>query len=114
MHSLAFIYRIFVHSKAFLCAPQSIILLLPPPYVLIAHTIAVLLRKTTNAQCVRPPPAPLVYAIHYTILAVTKSCKGQFMASPDPDTSDTVLCYKTSKYKFLFTHHSTGTLALDI
>ena len=31
----------------------------------------------TDAQHTTPPPTPLVYAIHHTILVITISCKGQ-------------------------------------
>jgi len=53
---------------------ESTLLLLPPP-TCIARTIAILL----HVYCARydDPPTPPLYAIHYTILVMTISCKGQ-------------------------------------
>jgi len=53
---------------------ESIILLLPPP-TCIARIIAILL----HVYCARydAPPTPPLNAIHYTILVMAISCKGQ-------------------------------------
>ena len=53
---------------------ESIILVLPPPTYK-AYPIAILL----HAHCAiyAPPPTPPLYAIHYTILVLAISCKGQ-------------------------------------
>jgi len=68
-----YVYKILFHCKAFLC--ESIIILLLPPHQLqslpYCNTIARPLRN------IRPPlPAPPLYAIHHTILAMAISCKG--------------------------------------
>ena len=66
------LYRILFHVKALLW--ESIVLSLPSPSCK-AYPIAILLHD----QCAicNPPTAPLLYAIHHTILAIVISCKGQ-------------------------------------
>ena len=66
------LYKILFYTKAFV--HESIILLLPPP-TCIACTIAILLH--IYCAIYDAPPTPLLYAIHYTILATAISCKGQ-------------------------------------
>ena len=66
------LHKIFVHSKAFL--HQSIILLLTHPSALLTR---LQYYCTSNVQYTTPHPTPLVVAIHYTILAMAISCKGQ-------------------------------------
>jgi len=66
------LYKILFHCKAFLW--ESVILLLPPHLQSLhyCNTIARLLRN------IRPsPPTPRLYAIHYTIVVMAISCKGQ-------------------------------------
>jgi len=66
------LYKIFVSFEAFV--HESIIPLLLTPTCL-THTIAILL----HALCAiyDPPPTPLCYAIHHTILVMPISRKGQ-------------------------------------
>jgi len=66
------LYEIWFHFKALLW--ESIILLLPPP-TCNAYSIAI--RVHNVCAIYDPPPTPLVYAIHDTILVMTISCKGQ-------------------------------------
>jgi len=70
------LYKILVYMKAFV--HESIILLLPPP-TCIACTIAILLH--VYCAIYDAPPTPLLYAIHYTILATAISCEGQIGTS---------------------------------
>ena len=65
-------YTILCHFNALLW--ESIILVLPPPTCK-AYPIAILLHA--HFVIYAPPPSPLVYAIHHTILAMTTSCEGQ-------------------------------------
>jgi len=51
---------------------ESIILLLPPACPLLLQYYC-----TSIAQYTTPPPTPLWYAIHHTILVIAISCKGQ-------------------------------------
>ena len=74
------LHKIFLHSKAFL--HQSIILLLPPPSALLTR---LQYYCTSDVQYTTPHPTPLVVAIHYTILAMAISCKGQVMLPSLPD-----------------------------
>jgi len=66
------LYKIFVHFNAFVNEP---IIILLPPSTCNAHTVAIVLHDC----CARyaPPPTPLLYAAHYTILAMEILCKGQ-------------------------------------
>jgi len=69
------LHKILFHFAAFMW--DSILPSLPPP-TCIARTIAILL----HVYCARydAPPTPPLYAIHYTILVMAISCKGQCMA----------------------------------
>jgi len=66
------LYKILFHFTALVW--ESIIRVLTPP-TCTAYPIAILLHD----YCViyDPPPTPLLYAIHHTILVMTISCKGQ-------------------------------------
>ena len=66
------IYKIFVHSKAFL--HWSILLVLPRLPALLTR---LQYYCTTSGQYATPPPGVLSYAIHYTILVTAISCQGQ-------------------------------------
>jgi len=66
------LHKIFVHVEAFMHEP--IILVLPCP-TCIVHNSAILLHD--HCAIYDPPRPPLAYAIHYTILAMAISCKGQ-------------------------------------
>ena len=66
------LYKIVFHFEAFV--HESIILLNPPP-ICTARTIAMLLH--VHCAIYDAPPTLLVYAIHHTILAMAISCKGQ-------------------------------------
>ena len=68
--------KIFVHFEAFV--QESIIPLFLTP-TCIAHTIAILLHDVCAVY--DPPPTPLCYAIHHTILILAISCKGQQVGS---------------------------------
>jgi len=52
-----------------LCTSQSFVY--PPP------VLPTLLQDHCTAINARPPPTPLLYAIHHTLLVMTISCKGQ-------------------------------------
>jgi len=66
------LYKTLFHFEAVMW--ESIVLLLPPP-TCTARTNAILL----HVYCARydAPPTPPLYAIHYTILVMAISCKGQ-------------------------------------
>jgi len=77
------LYKIFVHSKAFL--HKSTILVLPRPPALptrLQYDCKTFPQQTT------PLPTLLLYAIHHTILVITILCKGQ-SPTPPPYTSYT-------------------------
>jgi len=66
------LYKIFFRFEA--CVHESIIILLRPP-TCIARTIAI----PVHIYCAiyEPPPTSRLYAVHYTILVMATSCKGQ-------------------------------------
>ena len=66
------LYTIFVDFNAFVNEP--IIILLPPP-ICNAHTVAIVLHDYCGRYA--PPPTLLLYAIHHTISVMAILCKGQ-------------------------------------
>ena len=66
------LYKIMFHDNAL--SWESIILSMPPRNCK-AYSIAILLHDHCAIQA--PPPPPPLNTIHYTILAMAVSCKGQ-------------------------------------
>jgi len=66
LYKLFFSFESFEHET-------NLVSFLPPTWI--AHTVAVLLHDYRAVY--DPPSTSPVYAIHHTILVITKSCKGQ-------------------------------------
>jgi len=73
-----------------------------PPPTRISHTIALL----SHDYCAMydPPPTPRVYAMHYTILVMAISCKGQVCGRSVHPSSPRFVLIATPIAPFLTTH----------
>jgi len=72
------LYKIFVYFEAFLYESTIVSF---PAMTCIAHPGAILLRDYWAVY--DPPSDPPLYAINYTILLMTRSCKSQVRVNPN-------------------------------
>ena len=69
--------RYCLTSKLYCGSPTSFYC--PPPHLQSLPYCNTIARPLLN---IRPPPTPLLYAIHHTILVMAILCKGQVLVSP--------------------------------